>query len=116
MQLEFKATKIWLANDSVDFRKSINGLSEIVVAQMEMDLTHALYVFYNRAKDKLKLLVWHGNGFVMIYKRIERGRFKIPSKLEAPYEMNEVHLNWLLSGLDWLTMSQFNETNYREFF
>jgi transposase len=59
-------------------RKSINGLIYIISDLSNHNAQEgSLTLFYNRAQDKVKLLYWNKNGFVLIYKRLEKGRFKI---------------------------------------
>ncbi|WP_274519968.1 IS66 family insertion sequence element accessory protein TnpB [Halorhodospira sp. M39old] len=71
-----------MALEPVDFRKSFDGLSVAVVEALGRDpLSGELFVFRNRGGDKLKALYWDGQGFVLLYKRLERGRFVWPSHL-----------------------------------
>jgi transposase len=64
-------------------RKSINGLSAIVVNGFQLDpFDKAIFVFCNRNRDRLKILEWGGDGFWLYLKRLERGRFKWPSTVE----------------------------------
>jgi transposase len=64
---------VYLHREPVDFRKSINGLSVIVESDMAMSpFSGALYVFINRARDKLKLIYWDNSGFALFYKRLEK--------------------------------------------
>ncbi len=53
-----------------------------IAEQFEAKPMEGLYIFYNRARNRLKLLVWHYNGFMMLYKRLERGQF--------PFQFSEV--------------------------
>nr|XP_061809044.1 uncharacterized protein y4hO-like [Nerophis lumbriciformis] len=60
-----------------------------------------LFVFRNRRNDKLKALVWDTNGFVVFYKRLERGRFPWPviATAQTTLVIDQRQLQWLLSGL-----------------
>ena len=61
-------------------RKGFNGLSGIVQEHMDQNQTsNMVYVFVNKRKDKLKLLHWRVGGFVLYYKRLEKGVFELPS-------------------------------------
>ncbi len=94
--------EIYLYRDVVDFRKSINGLAMIV----EQDLNRspfnpALYIFCNRARDKLKILYWDNTGFALWYKRLEKAKFKWPNSLSASsLTLNAQQLTCLLDGYD----------------
>lgn len=69
-------TRVYIAADPLDFRKQIDGLALAVQETLELDPFSAhLFVFTNRTRDKLKLLYWHHNGYGLLYKRLEKGRF-----------------------------------------
>lgn len=84
-----------------DMRKSINGLSILVHEELSRNPCSRgkVYVFCNRLRDKLKLLYWDGNGFCLLYKRLEKGRFQIP-KDEEEVSLGVSELRWLFQGLD----------------
>ena len=86
----------------VDMRKSIDGLAALVQSEMQLNpLAPAIFVFCNRQRDKVKLLYWERNGFVLWYKRLEQERFKwLKPGTEAPYSLTGKELNWFLDGLD----------------
>lgn len=102
MKMFVDAPEVFLYRDVVDFRKSINGLVGIVEDELERDAyTGALFVFCNKAKDKLKILYWDKTGFALWYKRLEKQKFKWPSKVASEaFELTEQQLTWLLSGYD----------------
>lgn len=67
---------ILLYNEAVDMRKSFEGLSTLVDAAFPGKLlTGALFLFLNRRRTLIKILVWDGDGFVIWYKRLEQGTF-----------------------------------------
>ena len=93
--------KIWLYHQPIDFRKQIDGLVLLVADQLQADPTSGqLFVFRNRSGNKVKLLWWDKNGFWLIYKRLEKGRFKFPSTFDMAWNLSRDELSWLLSGLD----------------
>lgn len=106
MQLNFGDLPIWLASQPVDFRKSIDGLGALVQAHMPASVQQGIFIFYNRSRDRLKVLVWHGNGFLLLYKRLEKGHFTVKFQ-EQPVSLTAQQCHWLLAGLDWITASQF---------
>jgi transposase len=94
---------IHLALAPVDFRKSFQGLSLEVLEGLGRDpLSGEIFVFRNRAGDKLKALYWDGQGFVLIYKRLERGRFAWPSRRDvAAQSLSVSQLQALFEGVHW---------------
>jgi transposase len=63
-----------------DMRKGFDGLSGLVHAQMGMDPADgSVYIFVNRRRDRMKLLVWEAGGFMLYYKRLEGGTFELPA-------------------------------------
>lgn len=61
-------------------RKSFNGLSGLVRGSLGSDpLSGDVFIFLNRRRDKIKLLVWDRTGFLIFYKSLERGTFELPS-------------------------------------
>ena len=72
-------TRILVATTPVDLRKSIDSLAALVELQLkERPLSGAMFVFVNRRRSGMKLLVWDRGGFVLVYKKLERGRFRLP--------------------------------------
>ena len=94
--------QVYLYAELVDMRKSINGLSALIEQELELNpMTEALFVFCNRGRDKIKMLYWERNGFVLWYKRLEKQRFKWlqPVSPDA-VTITGYQLNLLLDGLD----------------
>lgn len=99
---QWPVDQVYLYLHPVDFRKSINGLSALVELQMELDpFMPAMFVFCNRQRDKVKLLYWERNGFVLWYKRLEKQRFTWPlAQGQQTRELSPQLLSWLLDGVD----------------
>ena len=77
MKMFVQPPEIYLHRQFVDFRKSINGLAMIVDAELDLPvMSGALFIFCNKAKDKLRLLYWDKTGFALWYKRLEKDKFK----------------------------------------
>ena len=71
--------RYYLYRAPADMRKGFNGLSGLVRDGMQGDpLSGVVYIFVNRKRDRLKLLLWDTTGFVIWYKRLERGTFELP--------------------------------------
>lgn len=116
MQIRLSAPQIWLASEPVDFRKAITGLSEIVQTHYQQHLKDSLYVFYNRAQNRLKCLGCHRHGTVLIYKVLDKKRFYVQSDEASLIPLNEQTLSWLFAGLDWDTMQTCDELTYPDYF
>ena len=116
MQLQLYGKKIWVYRQSVDFRASIDGLSALIVNGMKQNPQSGIFLFYNRGKDKLKCLSYHKNGFVLVYKRLDKGRFCFNfNKEPGVNEMSVEELQWLLAGLEWQKMRDWRELSYDKF-
>ena len=116
MQLQLYGKKIWLYRDVVDFRCSIDGLSHLVASSMKQSVKEGVFLFINRRRDKIKCLSWHKNGFILLYKRLEQGLFSTLGKGEGgAVELNMQEVNWLLAGLEWPKMREWQDLNYDKF-
>jgi transposase len=74
-----RSVRIYLATAPVDLRKSIDGLGALATAHGHDLFTGHLFVFTSRRGDRVKILAWDHGEFVLYYKRLERGRFKLPT-------------------------------------
>ncbi len=94
--------KVYLHRKPVDFRKQINGLSLLVEDGLQLNpFEEALFIFINRAHNRLKILYWEGNGFCLWLKRLEKDKFAWPKHLTDDVIMlDEDGLQWLLTGLN----------------
>ena len=116
MQLSIQAPSILLCTQSVDFRKSIDGLLDVVLSNLNVDPRENIFIFFNRSRDKIKILAWHKNGFILLLKRLEKGRFF--NKTNADSDLINVtpqQLSWLIAGLNWVVMTEWGELEYTDF-
>ncbi len=73
------AVQIWLATAATDLRKSFDTLAEVVRQHLHHDpLSGHVFVFRNKRSDRVKLLYWDEDGFVIVSKRLEQGTFHFP--------------------------------------
>jgi transposase len=95
------SVRIWLATGATDLRKSFDSLAELVRQQLAADpLSGQLFVFRNKRADRVKLLYWDEDGFVIVYKRLEAGSFRFPQAEAAGVEIRAADLQMLLDGID----------------
>ena len=113
-----KDVKVFVCLTPEDMRKSINGLSGLVVEELGGELTSGdIYLFFNKSRDRVKGLYWDKNGFVLHHKRLEKHKFVLPPKQEvSALEISEVQLHGLFAGLDFMLMKQFNDIDYTTIF
>jgi transposase len=85
----------------IDMRKGVDGLSGLVRNGLQKDpLSGDVFIFLNRRRNQIKLLLWEGDGFALYYKRLEKGNYEIPSfehKNEAEIHSRELVL--ILQGV-----------------
>jgi transposase len=97
------AVRIVLATEPVDMRKSIDGLMAVVRSSFGEDVYSGhLFVFVSRRGDRVKILTFSRGGFILYYKRLERGRFRLP-QVEAEahaVKLDATQLAMLLDGID----------------
>lgn len=97
----FALKRIYIACGYTDLRYGIDGLANVVQSKFEMDPFEKgiLYLFCGRKKDRIKALLWEGDGFLLLYKRIENGRFQWPRNEDELKEMTPQQFRWLMEGL-----------------
>jgi len=98
-----QSARIWLAAEAADMRCGFDRLAERVKTVIGQEpLSGHLFVFRSRRADRLKILIWDRDGFVLWYKRLEAGVFKLP-KVEAgtrSVELRASELAMILDGID----------------
>lgn len=97
------STSIYLSSRAVDFRKQFDGLCGEVLDYMGKNPQEgSLYVFYNKRRDRMKLLFWQSDGFWLFYKRLEAGTFQVPlnNALNKGIHLTVDELQLILSGID----------------
>ena len=94
------AREIYLACGYTDMRKSIDGLAAVVQQQFNLNpFQPALFLFCGKRCDRLKALLWEGDGFVLLYKRLESGRFQWPRTESECRPITWQEFRWLMEGL-----------------
>ena len=117
MKLDISPETCWLASEPVDFRCGIDGLCSIVLKQFGQSLKTGTFIFYSKDRKKIKVLSWHRNGFILIYKRLAKGKFYSGVDLEEGVAaLDKEQLSWLLAGLDWQLMSTNTELTFQNYY
>lgn len=95
---------MFLATGFTDLHRGIDGLASIVQQQFELDpFTNTLFLFCGRRRDRIKALYWEGDGFVLLYKRLESGSFQWPRSEAKAKALTPLQYRWLM---EWLSIDQ----------
>lgn len=97
------SVRVYLAAEPIDLRRGHDGLVAIVRSEWRLNpFDGHLFVFLGRRLDRVKILVWDRNGFVLYYKRLSQGRFRMPKvpPEAARVELDATTLAMLLDGID----------------
>lgn len=94
------ADKVYIACGYTDIRKGIDGLALLVQHQFQLDpFTNTLFLFCGRKRDRIKGLYWEGDGFLLLYKRLERGTYQWPRTVAEVRQLTPQQYRWLMEGL-----------------
>lgn len=100
-------TKLWFAS-AVDLRLGFDGLSNLVRTQLNADpLSGHLFVFTNRAANRVKVLYWGGHGLCLWCSRLEAGRYHFPEATAAGIELSAAQFAMILDGIDLSRVRRF---------
>lgn len=104
---------IYIYCGKCDFRKGIDGLATLVKEQFHLDpfQKDVLFLFCGSRTDRFKVLVWEGDGFCLLYKRIEAGRLRWPRSQEEAARISPEDLHLLLTWMTILERSSIQECN-----
>jgi len=98
-----RSVRILIGTVPIDMRKSIDGLAAIVQSELQEDAYSGhLFVFVSRRCDRVKILTFDKGGFILFYKRLERGQFRLPHMTpeSMSVEIDATQLAMLLDGID----------------
>jgi len=107
-------TRIYLAIEPINMRKSFEGLAILVQEVIQQNpLSGHLFVFRNKSADKIKLLIWDRNGLAIYYKRLEKGRFKFPKLPTFNHiTITRQELELLLDGIDIMKLKRLPDLDF----
>lgn len=96
-------TRLYVATSPVDGRKGIDGLAALIRSEFDRDpLSGAMYVFFNKRADRVRILYFDRDGYVLVLKRLELGRYRPPWATgdQGPVELEAAELLLVLEGID----------------
>lgn len=95
-----RAEHIYIVCGYTDMRKSIDGLAAIVQQNFKLDVfSGSLFLFCGKRCDRIKALLWEEDGFVLLYKRLENGKYKWPRDSDEARQVTKQEFRWLMEGL-----------------
>lgn len=98
--------QIWLCVQPVDLRRGIDGLSTLVSQVLgQSPCAGSAFVFRNAAGNRIKLLLWDGNGVWLCQRRLHQGHFFWPKLGESCFTVTQAQWQWLVAGVDWQRLS-----------
>lgn len=96
-----KATHMYLASGYTDMRRGIDGLVSIVQQSFKLDpFEDSIFLFCGKRPNRIKALYWDKNGFVILYKRLEEGKFQWPRNDNEVRDLTMQQVRWLMEGLN----------------
>ena len=95
-----EAEHVYLACGYTDLRRGIDGLASTVEQSFRLNpFSNSLFLFCGRRRDRIKALYWEGNGFVLLYKRLEHGSFQWLRTADEVRDLSPQQFRWLMEGL-----------------
>ena len=96
-----KLSRVYIACGYTELRYGIDGLANVIETEFQMNPfeKNILFLFCGRKCDRIKGLLWEGDGFLLLYKRIEQGKFQWPRTTDEVMQMTPQQFRWLMEGL-----------------
>ena len=108
---------VYMYYERLDMRKSVNGLSQLINDEFGMNPgTGNMFVFFNKGRDRVKVLFWHLNGYCLFYKRLEADKFQMSLGKTGLEEISRRQLDWVLEGLNIEEVQGHPERQYGDHF
>lgn len=116
MLKDLRPGKIYIATGYTDLRKGIDGLAGLIQEQFHLDVFEdTLFLFCGKRNDRIKGLYWDTNGFLLLYKRLEAGRFRWPRSTQEALQITVQQYEWLCDGMEILTRNKPVDTKGMKF-
>ena len=94
-----KAEKIFIALGYSDLRRGIDGFAGIIQNTFHMNpQSRYLFIFCGQRSDRIKALYWDLDGYILLYKRLEGGRYQWPRTANELKELTPQQFRWLMEG------------------
>ena len=103
--------KVYLATGFTDLRRGIDGLANIIRFQFKLDPydKNTLFLFCGRRNDRIKALLWEGDGFLLMYKRLDNGAFRWPRSTDETMSITEDQYRMLMQGFEIVARNPISE-------
>lgn len=103
--------KVYLATGFTDLRRGIDGLANIIRFQFKLDPydKNTLFLFCGRRNDRIKALLWEGDGFLLMYKRLDNGAFRWPRSPDEAMSITEDQYRMLMQGFEIVARNPISE-------
>ena len=103
--------KVYLATGFIDLRCGIDGLANIIRFQFKLDPydKNTLFLFCGRRNDRIKALLWEGDGFLLMYKRLDNGAFRWPRLTDEAMSITEDQYRMLMQGFEIVARNPISE-------
>lgn len=103
--------KVYLATGFTDLRRGIDGLANIIRFQFKLDPydKNILFLFCGRRNDRIKALLWEGDGFLLMYKRLDKGAFRWPRSTDEAMSITEDQYRMLMQGFEIVARNPISE-------
>jgi len=96
-----RSVRIFVATEPTDMRRSFDRLAEMTRRVIGQDpLSGHFFVFFNRPRDRVKILLWERGGYAIWYKRLEEGFFRLPAVKDGVIELEAAELSLILEGIE----------------
>lgn len=93
------SVRYYFYNQPVDMRKGFDSLSGLVQQHMQLNvLNGGIFIFINKKRNQVKLLLWEGDGLALYYKRLEQGTYECPHTSDG-FRLSATHLQLILQGI-----------------
>lgn len=106
-------SKIYIAAGYTDLRRGIDGLASIIKFQFKLNpfQKNILFLFCGKRSDRIKGLVWEGDGFLLLYKKLNIGGFSWPRTKDEAMEITPEQFQMLMKGLEIIAKRPITETH-----